>query len=59
VKKITAVSPDELEVELTVGRIQNVTVQNLDDKSGNVRVSIQEERNGKVIRKEESIHSVL
>lgn len=54
VVKVTAVSAKELVVELADGTTQRLSIENLDNLSGGVVVTISEEKNGELIRTERS-----
>lgn len=54
VKKVTATGAGELMVELTDGRVQRIRIAGLDSKEGKVKVSIEEEKEKKVVRSEET-----
>ncbi|WP_152541780.1 hypothetical protein [Saccharicrinis fermentans] len=54
IRSVTAESPDELRVVLTDGRIQNISISNMEGKNGQVKVAVTEIKDGQVIRKEES-----
>lgn len=54
VKKITALSAGELDVELADGRSQRIIIENLDNRNGIIKVRITEVKNGKMIRSEQN-----
>ncbi|MEI6892406.1 MAG: hypothetical protein V5783_09560 [Pontiella sp.] len=54
IKSVTAKSANELVVELIDGRVQEITISELDGETGVAKVSVRELRNGKVIREEKS-----
>lgn len=56
VKKVYAISPSEIIVELTDGRTQAITFQDFYGVSCDVNVSIVEMKNGKLERTESTIH---
>ncbi|MBC8054229.1 MAG: hypothetical protein H7Y13_14295, partial [Sphingobacteriaceae bacterium] len=56
VKKVTALSADELHIELSDGRTQHIKIDQLGGKADALGVKITEEKNGKIIREEESIN---
>jgi hypothetical protein len=52
VKSATATSPDTLRVELTDGRTQEITIQNLNGSWKDISVQIKEMKAGQVVRRE-------
>ena len=54
IKSVTARNADQLVVELLDGRIQEITINNLESDSEKIKVSVKEFLNGKLIRQEES-----
>ena len=54
IKSVKAKSANELVVELTDGRVQEIMIAELDGKSGKAKVSVRELQNGKLIREEKS-----
>jgi hypothetical protein len=54
VKSAHALSADKFQVELTDGRIQELTIYNLEGAGGNISVSINETKNGQKLRSETS-----
>ncbi|MDF7823640.1 alginate lyase family protein [Pontiellaceae bacterium B12227] len=55
VKSVTAKSADELVVELTDGRVQEITISGLDHESNDqVNVSVKEFKDGRIVREEEA-----
>lgn len=52
VKTSTATGPDSLRVELTDGRVQEITLHNLSGNGDDVSVQISETKDGKVLRRE-------
>jgi hypothetical protein len=55
IKSAIATGPDRLKVELMDGRIQEIVIGNLEGDSKKVSVTCTETRDGKVIRREESM----
>ncbi|MDF7799247.1 alginate lyase family protein [Pontiellaceae bacterium B1224] len=54
IKSVTAKSASELTVELTDGRVQEITISELDGETGEAKISVKELRDGKLIREEKS-----
>jgi hypothetical protein len=54
IKSVTAKSANELTVELTDGRTQEIKFSGLDGDAENIRIAVTERLNGKVIRTEEA-----
>ncbi|MEI6891544.1 MAG: alginate lyase family protein [Pontiella sp.] len=54
IKSVKATSANELVVELTDGRIQEITITALDSETGAAKVSVREWHNGKLLREEKS-----
>jgi hypothetical protein len=52
VKSVTAKSANELTVELTDGRVQKITISDLDGETGEAKVSVREFLNGQLVREE-------
>ncbi|HEU5396369.1 MAG TPA: hypothetical protein VFV81_04325, partial [Verrucomicrobiae bacterium] len=52
IKSATATGPDRLRVELADGRVQEITIQNLDGDGHDLGVRIVETRDGQVVREE-------
>ncbi|MDF7808066.1 hypothetical protein P4E94_11500 [Pontiellaceae bacterium B12219] len=52
VKSVTANSANELVVELTDGRVQEITIADLDGETGEANISVREFMNGKLVREE-------
>ncbi|HCE45156.1 MAG TPA: hypothetical protein DET40_16570 [Lentisphaeria bacterium] len=56
VKSAVAMSPDSLRVELMDGRVQEITLRNFDGDGSGIAVTINEMRDGKVSRSEETLN---
>lgn len=56
VKTAVALSPDTLRVELADGRVQEITIQNLEGNGKDIGVNIVETKNGKPVRTENAGH---
>jgi hypothetical protein len=54
IKSVTAKSANELVVELKDGRVQEITIAELDGETGEAKVAVRELRDGQVIREERS-----
>ena len=54
IKSVSAINANELVVELTDGRIQEITIFDLDSETNEIRVSVKELVNGVVIREEQT-----
>ncbi len=54
IKSVTAESAGELVIELTDGRVQEITITELDSETGEAKVSVRELRNGKILRAEQT-----
>ncbi len=54
IKSVTAKSANELTVELTDGRVQEITIAKLASDSGEAKVSVTERLNGEVMREEKT-----
>jgi hypothetical protein len=54
IKSVTAKSASELVVELTDGRVQEITIAELDGETGEAKVSVRELKNGRLVREEQS-----
>jgi hypothetical protein len=52
IQSVTARSANELVIELTDGRVQEISISGLDSESGETKVSLRELKDGKVIREE-------
>jgi len=59
VKNATATSPDTLRVELTDGRVQEITIQSLNGLGKDIAVGIVETKDGRVMRRESTSESEL
>jgi hypothetical protein len=54
IKSARALSADKFEVELTDGRVQELTINNLEGAGNDISVSLKESRNGSEVRSETS-----
>jgi len=54
IKRAFAISANQLRIELTDGRIQELTISGLEDTPNAVKVYMTESKNGKIIRKEQT-----
>jgi hypothetical protein len=52
IKSVSAKSENELVVELTDGRVQEITISGLEGNGKNIKASVQEFRNGELVREE-------
>ncbi|MFI3264435.1 MAG: hypothetical protein SNG38_04530 [Rikenellaceae bacterium] len=52
VKKVTAESADKLIVELTDGRVQEISISNFESDSNNIVIEVKEYKDGKLLREE-------
>ncbi len=59
IKKVTAKNENELTVELIDGRVQEITISELEKDSRKIKVVVKEYLKGKLIREEESFNKVL
>ena len=57
VKSATATGPDSLRVELADGRVQQLTIQNLEGSGEGISVHISESRAGKPVRQESTVRN--
>lgn len=54
IKSVDAKNENELEVTLKDGRVQHITIKDIDSKTGNINVVVKEYKNGKLVREEQS-----
>ncbi|MFB9057308.1 hypothetical protein ACFFU9_11220 [Mariniflexile ostreae] len=53
---VEAKSENELTVRLTDGRVQNITIEDMEQDGGNVKVIVKEFKNGVLVRRETTFH---
>ena len=58
IKSAVAASPDDLRIELTDGRTQELTIRNLEGSGKNIEVAIDEKRGGNTVRTESTVNSM-
>ncbi|MDQ8197877.1 hypothetical protein QEH56_06950 [Pelagicoccus enzymogenes] len=58
IKAVTATGPNEIIVELTDGRTQEITIKGLDSETGKVEITASEQKDGKTTRSEKAGDSV-
>jgi hypothetical protein len=56
VKRAEAVDADQLRVELMDGRVQEISISDLEGEGKKLRVTITESKNGRVLRSETTVH---
>ena len=54
IKSVTATSANDLVVELVDGRVQEISISELDGENNQLKVSVKELVNGKVVREEQT-----
>lgn len=54
IKEIEAIDANHLKVTLTDERIQEITIQGLEGEKAEAKISVQESKNGKIIRQEQT-----
>lgn len=54
IKSVEAPNENELTVTLTDGRVQKITISNLESPDGKIQVSVKEFKNGKLVREEQA-----
>ena len=54
VKSVTATSANELVVELIDGRVQEITISDIENETNPIKISVQEQVNGKLVRQEKT-----